>query len=177
MQPADMAGKMSGQPLPRDFRTATRALAEVKRLVEADVHLPGRAERRHVAQEFPGDLRRARMQGADLAAFARPAGSVAQFVQVAQSGHLDEILGVSEQVDDGHDAEAGGGRRVHEPRHLLIGISIGARDGGQARIFDRILQVQIKLLITPVGVAGQPLQKKIEPLHLAGEIPLKGFGD
>jgi len=97
----------------------------------------------------------------------------AQLVEVAQRRSFDEVLRVSEEIDDGHDfqpATVGGG---DEPLEIAIRVGVGARDAGQAGVLDRIFKVQIKFLITPIRVARQLGEQPVESLHLPGEVPLK----
>ena len=176
MQPVHMAGEMRRQSDAVDFLPAQGVLAEVERLVEPDVDLARGAKRRHVAQQFFRNPQQARVQRADLAAGERRAILRAQLVEFAQLRHLDQVLGVAEQVDDGHnlDAHARGG--VHEARKLFVGIGIAPGHAGQAGKLDGVLEVDVQLLVAPVGVAGQLREQPVEPLHLAGEVPLEGAG-
>jgi len=137
------------------------------------VYESGGAEGRDVAQEFLRDFERARMERADLPALQWGSVGRTQLVEVAEFGRLDEILRVAEQVDDGHDADAGAGRGFDEADELFLRIGIAPRHAGQARKLHGVLEMKVKFLVTPVGVARQPLQQKIQPFNLAGEIPLK----
>ena len=78
------------------------------------MHLAGRAKGRHVAEEFPGDLQRERMQRTELPAVERLPRGVAQFVEVAQLRHLDEILRMAEQIDDRDDLDPDARGGVHQ---------------------------------------------------------------
>ncbi len=147
--------------------------AEVKRFVEADVNFACRAEWRHVSQQFLRDLKRARMQWANLTAFQGRSIWRTEFVQVVQFGHLDQVLRVPEEIDDRNDLDARFGRGVHEAAELFVRVSVAARNAGQARVFDGILEMEVHLVITPLGVARQLRDKPVESLHLTSEVPLK----
>src|SRR5580704_8545477 len=113
------------------------------------------------------------MQRAELAALQWRSIRDAHLVEVAQPGSFDQILRMAEQVDDRHDADAGTGRGPDEAGELFLRIGIAPRHAGQAGKFHGVLEVEVKFLVTPFRVARQPLQQKIQPLNLAGEVPLK----
>src|SRR5208283_1015172 len=173
MQLLYVSRKMRCEPAAADVCLAARTLPEMKRFVEADVHLAGRAKRRQVAQESPGDLQRARMQRTELPAVERPSRGVTQFVEVAQLRHLDEILGVAEQIDDRDDLDPDARGGGHQAGELPAAVGVAPGDARQAWVFHRVLEVKIELLIAPFRIARQPLQQKVEALHLAREVPLK----
>jgi hypothetical protein len=60
-----------------------------------------------------------------------------------------------------HDPNAVAGRGQDEFAQFFISVSIVAADSGQAGIVHRIFEMQVKLLITPRGVAGQLGLQKI----------------
>src|SRR5258708_8113705 len=115
------------------------------------------------------------MQRTDLAVRQGPVAFIPQFVQLAPLRVIDEVLGVTEQVDDGPNPDAVLRRRQHEFAQLLVGVGIRPPDARQAGVVYRVFQVQVKLLIAPRRVARQQCQQEIQPLHLARKIPLKGF--
>ena len=106
VQPLHVAPEMRLEPDLGDLGGAERVPAEAERLVEADVDLPGGAEGRDVAQERVGHLEDPRVERAHLAALERRTVGSPQLVQVAQLRHLDQVLGVPEEVDDRNDADA-----------------------------------------------------------------------
>src|SRR5664280_3216882 len=117
------------------------------------------------------------MSRTDLPVRERTARGVAEFVQVAQLRSLDEILRVTEQIDDWHHLDSRAQGRSNQPFQLPMGESIAPRHARQARVLHRVLEVKVEFLITPFGIARQPLQQKVETLHLAREIPLKSPND
>ena len=142
----------------RDLGPAARTAAEEERLVEADVNLAGGAKRRDVAQQLRRHLQSARMQRTDLTAFERAALGITQFVQIPPMRHFDQVLGVTEQADDRHDADAGGRRGSHQSREFVVGICVIPGDVRQTGVLDRILEVKVEFLVTPFGVARQPVE-------------------
>ena len=62
-------------------------------------------------------------------------------------------------------------------RKLSVAVGVASRHARQARVFHRILDVKVELLITPFRIARQPFQQEVEAFHLARQIPLKGLRD
>ena len=123
---------------------------------------------------MPGDFRQARVQGTDLPADERVATRIPQFVEVAQVGMLDQVLGVPEQIDDRHHTDAIAGGTEHQLAQFLVSIGVAASDARQTGVVHRIFQVQIKLLIAPRSITRQQLFQEVWPLDLPGEVPLEG---
>src|ERR1035437_3374127 len=132
------------------------------------------AKRSHVAEERLGNLKGARMQRAELTAFERRAVGGAEFVEVAQLRSLDEVLGMSEQIDDRDDPDTSARGGINQFGELLVSIGVAARDRRQAGVFDGVFEMQIEFLVTPVGVTRQEFEQHVESLDLPGKIPLEG---
>ncbi len=168
-----MARKVRGEPDLGDLGAAERMPAEMIGFVQSNVDLARRAKWRHVAQQLLRDFQRAGVQGTNLPPFQRRAVRRAQLVEVAQRRDVQNVLRVPEQIDDGHNLDAAPRRRVDQPRKLPVGIGAAARDPRKAGVFDRVLQVQVQLLISPLRVTRQLPDQPVEPLDLARQIPLK----
>ena len=124
-----MAREVRGEADFGDLGAGERVFSEVKTLVEADVDLAGGAERGEVADEARGELGRARVQRADLTDRQGGAGGgVAQLVQVAPFGGLDEVLGVAEEVGDRHDGDAVLAGCEDELFEVVPRVGVGPRD-------------------------------------------------
>src|SRR5690606_3951610 len=122
-----------------------------------------------------GDVESAGVQRANLPGgqgFA--GGGVAQFVEVAVGGVFDQVLGVSEEVDDGHDPDAVAGGGGDELFEFAPSVGGGAGDAGERGIIHGVLRVQVELLVAPLGVAGEEGEEDGQAFDLAGEVPLKG---
>ena len=80
---------------------------------------------------------------------------------------------MTEQVDNRHDPQARRGCRVHQAGELPDGVGAGPGDAGQARVLDGVFKMEVQLLVTPLGIAREPRQQEIQPLHLPGKVPLE----
>ena len=80
------------------------------------------------------------MERADLTAWKRGAIGSAEFVEVAELRHFDQVLRVTEEVDNGDGANAVPGGGVHEAAEIAVRIGVGARDGRERRVFDGVLR-------------------------------------
>ncbi len=155
VEAVDVAGEMRREADAGDLGAGERVLAEVEGFVEADMDFARSAKGRHVAEELVGDFEGARVERAELAAFERGTVGRAEFVEVAQAGRFYEVLGVAEEIDDGDDLEAGAGGGGDEFLEVAGGVGVGAGDAGEAGVGDGVFEVQVKLVVAPVGVAGQ----------------------
>lgn len=112
VEAGNVAGEVGGKTSLGDLGGGERVFAEVETLVEAGMNLPGGAEWGEVGEEFTDQFGGAGMERADLPGGQGLAGGwVAEFVQVTPRRGFDKILGVPEEVGDGHgfDAASGGG--------------------------------------------------------------------
>ena len=174
VEAVDVACEMRGETDAGDLGATERVFAEVEGFVEADMDFARGAEGRHVAQKFVGDFEGARVERTNLAAFERGAVGRTEFVEVAQLRGFYQVLGVAEEVDDGDDLDSGVGGGGDEFLEFAGRVGVGAGDAGEAGVGDGVFEVEVKLVVAPVGVAGKLREEEVEALDLAGEVPLEG---
>jgi len=175
VESGDVAGKVGGETDLGDFSTGERVFAKVETLVEAGVDLAGGAEWGKVAEEALDQLGGARVERADLAGGEGGAGGgVAELVEVAPVGVLDDVLGVSEEVGNGDGLDAVGGGGGDELAELFPSVGVGAGEAGEGGVVHGVFEMEIKAIIAPGGVTRKKGEEVIEAFDLAGEVPLKG---
>ena len=124
--------------------------------------------------EFLGDLQGAGQAGRDLTRGPRVAIGRPQFVEVAPRLGFDQVLGVPEQIGDGHDPDAKIVCRFDQSLKLRPRVGVRSGDSGQAGVINRVLQVEMQFLVSPLRIMRELSQQPVESFDLPGEVPLEG---
>ena len=143
--------------------------------IEAHMHLACGTIGRDIADQGIGDVEHPGVDRANLAPLQGKAVGPAKLVQLPELRHLNQVLGMPEQIHDGNDTDADSGCLAHELLELAARVGVPPGYRGEARELDGVLQVDVELAVAPVGVPGKLLEEPVQALDLPRQVPLEGL--